>query len=78
MAKISGLRLNLRGLNRVMASDSAQRIVDAQGEAMARRAGPNFEYVQRRHRWTARGFVQPANAEGAKEEARSKRLTRAL
>lgn len=78
MAGISKVKLNLRGLNRIMASNSSQSLVDKQGEAMARRAGANFEYVQRRHKWTARGFVQPANAEGAKEEARSKRLTRAL
>lgn len=78
MAKATGLKLNLRGLNRLMAGDTAQKIVDDKGNAIARRAGANFEYVQRSHKWTARGYVQPANAEGAREEARDKRLTRAL
>lgn len=75
---VTGLKLNLRGINRLMASDTMQGLVDERGRAMARRAGANFEYVSRRHKWTARGYVQPANAEGAKEEARDKRLTRAL
>ena len=78
MSSISGLKLNIRSINRIMASDSAQDIVDAEGRAMVRRAGRNFEYVPRRHKWTARGFVQPANVEGAKQEARDKRLTRVL
>lgn len=78
MSSISGLKLNIRSINRIMASDSAQEIVDTEGQAMVRRAGRNFEYVPRRHKWTARGFVQPANVEGAKQEARDKRLTRAL
>lgn len=78
MAKINGLKLNLRSINRIMASDSAQKVVDDEGRAMARRAGSNFEYVARRHKWTARGFVQPANLEGAKDEARDKKLTRAI
>lgn len=78
MASISGLKLNIRSINRIMASDSAQKIVDDEGQAMAQRAGSNFEYVSRRHKWTARGYVQPANVEGAKEEARDKKLTRAI
>lgn len=78
MAGITGLKLNVRGLNRLMAGNTVQALVDERGEAMARRAGPNFEYVQRRHKWTARGYVQSANTDGAMEEAREKRLTRAL
>lgn len=77
MAKIN-VQVNLRGLNRLMASDRMQALVDRRGAAMAAAAGENFEYVSRRHKWTARGFVRPANAEGRREEAREKRLNRAL
>lgn len=77
MAKVT-VNLNLRGLNRLMAGDSVQAEVNRLGRAMAARAGSNFEYRQVRHKWTARGYVSPANAEGAREEARDKRLTRAL
>lgn len=78
MANVTGLQLNLRGINRIMASDTMQALVDERGRAMAARAGSNFEYVPRRHKWTARGYVQNANIEGAKEEARDKRLTKVL
>jgi len=70
--------LNLKGINALMSSDAVQSIVDERGRRIAAAAGPDFEYVPRRHRWTARGYVQPANLEGAKQEARDKRLTGAL
>lgn len=77
MAKVD-VKLNLRALNRLMASNTMQALVDARGERMAAAAGENFEYVSRRHKWTARGYVRPANVEGRREEAREKRLNRAL
>ena len=77
MAKIR-VKLDLKGLNQLMRSAAVQDLVDARGQRMAAVAGPNFEYVPRRHKWTARGYVQPANAEGRREEAREKRLNRAL
>lgn len=72
--------LHLPGLNRLMTSAAVQKLIDERGEAMARTAGSNFEYVrgQRAHPWVARGYVQPANAAGRREEAQSKRLTRAV
>lgn len=72
--------LNLRGINALMTSPDAQRAVDRRGEAIARAAGPNFEYVHadKKHPWVARGYVQPRNHAGQREEATSKRLTRAV
>lgn len=72
------VKLNLRGINALMRSEPVQSVVDERGRRIAAAAGANFEYVARPHRWVARGFVQPANFEGAREEARTKRLTRAL
>jgi len=70
--------LNLPALNVLMSSDPVQSFVDQRGRRISAAAGPDFEYVARRHRWVARGYVQPANADGARQEARDKRLTRAL
>ncbi len=73
------VQLKLTGLNKLMTSPEVQEQVDAAGRDLAGRAGPDFEYVRGgRHRWTARGFVQPANARGAREQARNAALERAL
>lgn len=72
------VRLNLRGLNTVMTSAPLQKDVDERGRRMAAAAGPEFEYVARPHSRTARGFVQPKSARGARQEALEKRLTRSL
>lgn len=78
MVRIGPVRINLRAVNAAMRSPQIQRIIDQRGEQMAREAGPNFEYVRKPHKWVARGFVQPKNDEGRREEAREKRLTRAI
>lgn len=72
------VKLNLRGLNALMRSSEVQAIVDREGQRIATAAGRDFEYVPRTHRWVARGFVQPANARGAREQARAAVLERAL
>lgn len=74
------VQLNLVGLNVLMKSDVVQKIVDREGEAIQAVAGPNFEYTRAKHDhpWVARGYVQPKNAAGRREEAISKRLTRAV
>lgn len=72
------IKLNLAGLNKLMRSAEVQAVVDRRGEAMARAAGEDFEYVPSPHKWVARGFVQPKNARGRRQEAIEKRLTRAL
>lgn len=72
------IALNLKGLNALMRSAEVQAVVDKRGEAMAREAGENFEYEPSPHKWVARGFVQPANDRGRREEAIEKRLTRTI
>ena len=72
------VRMNLKGVNVLMRSPRIQKILNERGEQMAREAGPNFEYVEKPHRWVARGFVQPKNDAGRREEATDKRLTRAI
>lgn len=76
MDDIRGLRLNLRGLNTLMRAQ--QSAVDREGQRMAANAGPDFEYVARPHKWTARGYVQPANARGMREQKRNAVLERVL
>ena len=76
MDDIRGLRLNLRGLNTLMRAQ--QSAVDREGQRIAANAGPDFEYVRRPHKWTARGYVQTANARGMREQKRNAVLERAL
>ena len=77
MAKAT-VKLNISGINALMKSSPVQAEVDAQGERRAALAGDNFEYVPRPHRWTARGYIQPANYEGRKEQADNAVLERAM
>lgn len=72
------VRLNLRGLNELMTSAAVQADLDARGRRMAAAAGEEFEYVSRPHHRTARGYVQPRSAKGARQEAREKRLLRSI
>ncbi|RLK47621.1 hypothetical protein [Microbacterium telephonicum] len=72
------VKLNLRGINALMSSGTVQAEVNAQGRRRAAAAGQNFEYVEKPHRWTARGFIQPANYEGVKEQANDAVLERVL
>lgn len=78
MAQRFQVRLNLPNLNAVMRSAKAQAIVDTAGRRMAAAAGDDFEYVASPHRWVARGYVQPKNARGMREQARNAALERAL
>jgi len=76
--KLIHAQLVLRGLNTIMRSAEMQTIVDSTGRRMAAAAGDDFEYVASPHRWTARGYVQPKNARGMREQARNAALERAL
>lgn len=77
MAKAK-VRLKIRGVNQVMASRGAVNDIAARAQRIARAAGPNFEAVVKPHKWVARAYVRPKNAEGRAEEAREKKLTRAI
>ncbi|MDR6691345.1 hypothetical protein J2X55_002257 [Microbacterium sp. 1154] len=72
------VKLNLAAINQIMTSPAAQRLVDQEGKRLARAAGADFRYRASPHRWTARGYVEPANARGRRQEAREKRLARAI
>lgn len=72
------VQLNLAGINAVMRSEPVQQIVDREGERLARAAGENFRYRPSPHRWVARGYVEPKNGRGQRQEAREKRLARAV
>jgi len=78
MAQNIPVQVNLPGLNALMRSAEAQRVVDDVGRRMASAAGPDFEYVPAPHKWTARGYVQPGNARAVREQAKNAALERAL
>ena len=60
------VKLNLPGINQVLRS--AQPLIDAHGRRMAAMAGPGFEYEPKPHPWTARGYVQTADAQGRRRQ----------
>ena len=78
MAQKVRVRLKLRGINELMTGRGATAAVVSRAQAIQRAAGPDFEVNVVPHRYTARAFIRPAKAEGAKREARDKVLTRAL
>lgn len=70
--------LKLRGLNALMTSPGVTAEVVRRARAMAQQAGENFEADIVPHRYTARAFVRPANAEGRKEQAEKAVLERVM
>lgn len=78
MAQPIQIRINLRGINELMRSPEVQADLDSRGQRIAAAAGTDFEYVPSPHKWSARGYVQPSSARGARQEAREKRLVGAL
>lgn len=69
--KMGGVRAILRGPEAT--SEIAKRV-----KRGAAAAGPGIEAVVKPHKYTARGYVQTATAEGRKREANEKVLLRAL
>lgn len=63
------VKLNLRGINRLMTSPGVRRVAREKAQRMAASAGEGFEAVSRPHPWTAREYVQTADAEGRKRQA---------
>lgn len=72
------VELVMRGINKVMTSTEMTADLKARGDRIAAAAGPEFEAVVRPHRWTARVYVRPKSVRGMRQEARDKRLARAL
>lgn len=75
---MADVKLNLAGLNALMASAPAQAIVDRIGRQMAANAGDGFEYVARPHPYTARGYVQTTDARARRRQMREAVLEQAL
>lgn len=78
MANDVNVRLNLRGLNRLMTSPGVTAAVVRRAQAIQAAAGDNFEANIVPHKYTARAYIRAKNYEGAVQEAREKRLLRAL
>lgn len=78
MASNVTVRLRLKGLNALMTSRPVASEVIKRAQAIQEAAGENFEVNVVPHKYTARAYVRAANAAGAREEARDKRLTRAI
>lgn len=72
------VRLKLRGLNALMTSREVTAEVVKAANKIQRAAGDDFEVNIVPHRYTARAYIRPKNARGARAEARDKVLTRAL
>jgi hypothetical protein len=73
---MTNLKLNLPGINKIMTGKGARALVRRELNRMEASAGEGFEAVERPHRWTARGYVQTADAAGARRQAREKVLER--
>lgn len=74
-AKVS---LKIQGLNQLMTSPAVTAFLVKRAQAIAAKAGDDFEVNVVPHKWTARAFIRAANAEGARREAADKVLTRAI
>ena len=72
------VQLKLRGLNALMTSREVTAAVVRSANKIQRAAGDDFEVNVVPHKWTARAYVRAKNAQGMREEARNKVLTRAL
>lgn len=75
MAKVR-VKLNIRGINRLMRSTPVQDRLDEIGDEIANDAGDGFEYAPSSHKWTARGYVQVATGTGARRQAEEAVLDR--
>lgn len=72
------VQLKLRGINALMTSPPVTALVAREAKRMAQAAGPNFEYNIVPHKWTARAYVRPANATGAREQRDNAVLERVM
>jgi len=72
------VKLNIRGIRKLLKSDAVQSDVAARAARAARAAGEGFEAVVKPHKYTSRAFVQTADAEGARRQAKEAVLERSL
>lgn len=69
MAKVN-LKINLRGVNKLMSSPAVQKDISARAYRIAEAAGPKFEAVEaaKFHPWVARAYVQKKQGEWLSDE----------
>lgn len=73
------VRLDIRGVNRVMKSPGVADLLTRRAQEIARDAGPGFEAEgDNSHPWIARAWVRAATPAARRAEARNKVLTKAL
>lgn len=75
MARVQ-VKLKMRGVQKVL-RDTQPRLAEI-GQKIADAAGPGFEMVERPQEITARVYVQTADRNGARRQAESAVLERAM
>lgn len=78
MADISGFKLSMSGLRKVMKSSEVQAVVHDRAEAIREKAGDGFEVRDSPHKWVARSYVEAETWDAYHEERDNKTLTKAL
>lgn len=71
------VKLQLKGLNKIMRSDPVQAELNARAARVAAAAGPKYRITPRPHKYTARTFVEPKPGETV-SDADNLRLLRAI
>lgn len=72
------VKLSMRGVRALLRGPEATAEIARRVKRGAQAAGDGIEGVVKPHKFTARGYVQTATAEGRKREANEKVLIRAL
>ena len=72
------VRLNIRGINKVMRDDAMQKKTNEIAARMKNRAGDGHVMVPSRHRWVARSYVQQKDAAQARKDPNGMELLRAM
>lgn len=63
------VRLKIGGIRKVLKSSEVTAEIARRVKRGAQAAGPGFEGIVKPHKYTARGFVQTADAEGRERQA---------
>lgn len=78
MAKDVRVRLNLKGLNKLMTSQPAMAEVMRRANRIRNAAGDGYIVQASPHKWTAGAVVKAGDPETARKEARTQRLLRSI
>lgn len=72
------MKINLKGVNKVMRSPGVQKVVDEQAHRIKNRAGDGYEAYSKPHRWVARAYVFTKTREAAEDQRDNYTLQRSL